>query len=132
MEGLTTMSSELKACPFCGGETLEMDRDPITKSWFVSCYECPCEGISNLTTKQDAIHKWNTRQSPWIPISSGRLPEINSSGLYNVIRNDTLLGEVYRILTGDELKDRINAGVNDFIAYMPIEPYTQEDEKCAE
>lgn len=53
------MTEELKSCPFCGGETLEMDRN--NGEWFVTCYECPCQGVEGNLTREQAIKAWNTR-----------------------------------------------------------------------
>ena len=47
--------SELKRCPFCGGEA------SLCNYYFVQCKKC---GISTLTfiTKEEAIKAWNTRK----------------------------------------------------------------------
>ena len=60
--------SELKPCPFCGGEvvlsSLEYhDKDNDTY-YGVDClnYECvACGNIPRFTRKEDAINAWNRR-----------------------------------------------------------------------
>ena len=54
------MSEELKPCPFCGSEILELDRNLSNINdfgwyWFVSCYDCPCRGMSNCKTTLEPI-----------------------------------------------------------------------------
>jgi len=56
---------ELKPCPFCGSDILEMDRelaefDNQAERWFITCYECPCQGVIG-DDKQEAIEAWNKR-----------------------------------------------------------------------
>ena len=52
--------TELKPCPFCGGNNISVKYRSITEAWKVFCYDCNAEGpdssIDNI-----AIEKWNTR-----------------------------------------------------------------------
>ena len=58
------MSSELKPCPFCGGEAElntidESDSTVINAVW---CIDCESEG-GYYSTEAKAIKTWNTRTS---------------------------------------------------------------------
>ena len=50
------MSSNLKPCPFCGGEAEFYE---FTCFW-VSCKDCWCETFT-YDTKQEAVEAWNRR-----------------------------------------------------------------------
>ncbi len=54
-------SSELKACPFCGGSDLKIIETPV--SFSVSCGNCVINGHLG-TTELEAITAWNTRPHP--------------------------------------------------------------------
>lgn len=59
--------SELKPCPFCGGEAKTMEQH----RWWVFCPECMCdlgfEGMDesgcygHFDTEAEAVEAWNTR-----------------------------------------------------------------------
>ena len=57
--------SELKCCPFCGGEaTLKRDQKDDFVEWSVGCYNrgCVCSAHTYCyDNKDDAIRDWNTR-----------------------------------------------------------------------
>lgn len=57
--------SELKCCPFCGGEaTLERDQKDDFVEWSIYCYNrgCVCSAHTYCyDNKDDAIRDWNTR-----------------------------------------------------------------------
>ena len=61
------MSEELKACPFCGCEDVEVFHHPdrggmIGDSWHVECGAEKCgNGTCHHETKAEAITAWNTR-----------------------------------------------------------------------
>ena len=59
--------SELKCCPFCGGEaTLKRDQKDDFVEWSVSCYNrgCVCSAHTYCyDNKDDAIRDWNTRKA---------------------------------------------------------------------
>ena len=52
--------SELKRCPFCGGEA-ELDCKGNFKDWFVKCKRCFCKTPIFLL-EHFAIVAWNTRK----------------------------------------------------------------------
>lgn len=54
--------SELKFCPFCGGEAKYMEIKDFFISRFVTCTKCGIETPRNCLTRKDAIKKWNTRK----------------------------------------------------------------------
>lgn len=68
--------TELKPCPFCGGEAVLDRLIPITRplQYFVYCKSCAVES-AGYPNRQLAIKAWNTRQPQgidWQPI--GKLP----------------------------------------------------------
>lgn len=58
--------SDLKCCPFCGGEaTLKRDQKDDFVEWSVGCYNrgCVCSAHTYCyDNKDDAIRDWNTRK----------------------------------------------------------------------
>ena len=55
--------SELKPCPFCGGEGCLQRHDFVgyTDTFGVVCLDCGCETRQFYDTKKDAIEAWNRR-----------------------------------------------------------------------
>ena len=55
--------SELKPCPFCGGEGCVQEHVFIglTSTFGVVCLDCCCETRQFYYTKEDAIEAWNRR-----------------------------------------------------------------------
>jgi hypothetical protein len=51
---------ELKPCPFCWSENVEMQCDESDDDWFVFCYGCKCGGTI-CHTEQEAAAAWNRR-----------------------------------------------------------------------
>ena len=52
--------TELRKCPFCGGEA---DTYPYDFSgWYIGCSECSCD-LGVFDTKEEAIEAWNKRVS---------------------------------------------------------------------
>ena len=59
--------SELKPCPFCGGEATIASLGGDEQNWWLGCME-ECKygfevGVSGLETLDDLKQAWNTRQS---------------------------------------------------------------------
>lgn len=54
--------SELKCCPFCGGEAKYMEIKDFFISRFVTCTKCGIETPRNCLNRKDAIKRWNTRK----------------------------------------------------------------------
>ena len=52
------MSEEIKPCPFCGSEDVEVF--PNYGHYFAACCDCGSEG-PNKERKEEAIRKWNQR-----------------------------------------------------------------------
>lgn len=52
------MSEEIKPCPFCGSEDVEVF--PNYGRYFAACCDCGSEG-PNKERKEEAIRKWNQR-----------------------------------------------------------------------
>ena len=53
--------SELKCCPFCGGEAKYMEIKDFFISRFVTCTKCGIETPRNCLNRKEAIKRWNTR-----------------------------------------------------------------------
>lgn len=53
--------SELKCCPFCGGEAKYMEIKDFFISRFVTCTKCGIETPRNCLNRKDAIKQWNRR-----------------------------------------------------------------------
>lgn len=59
------MSEQLKPCPFCGGNNVELVNGDI--SFWINCVDCFTEGpLAEI--EEQAKDKWNTRASTWHPI----------------------------------------------------------------
>lgn len=54
------MSKELKSCPFCGSENIEIYRDWFSDYWIIGCRECEAER-NRFLCRADAVTFWNTR-----------------------------------------------------------------------
>lgn len=55
--------SELKCCPFCGGEAKYISfTQGLFVQRFVTCTKCGIETKRNYLKKEDAINQWNTRK----------------------------------------------------------------------
>lgn len=77
--------NQLKPCPFCGSNDLDVKRIQHSQNEAVYCVrclgECECEGPVEFT-RDDAKQKWNTRteverlraERRWIPVEE-QLPE---------------------------------------------------------
>lgn len=52
--------TELKPCPFCGSEDVQLTGTDLT-GWYVICWDCG--GRGGLAHRQEkAIEKWNDRK----------------------------------------------------------------------
>jgi len=57
--------TELKPCPFCGGEARTLD-DMTPRYWYIQCLDCEMEfncsrEVYHFDTEQEAIDAWDTR-----------------------------------------------------------------------
>lgn len=68
--------NELLPCPFCGGEDIATSYhcDTIGGEEIHSIQCTRCSGGRFLDSLEEVQNRWNTRQSPWVPVSE-RLPE---------------------------------------------------------
>ena len=61
--------TELRKCPFCGGEATASEIQDTwqndTRHWYILCDECSCclGGYGEFTTEEEAIEAWNKRVS---------------------------------------------------------------------
>ena len=77
--------SELKPCPFCGGEDIVLFELKASKDCWVECKKCwASSNVFKLDAKAEAIAAWNTRPSPWIPITPETMPEESDETEYIV------------------------------------------------
>lgn len=53
---------ELRPCPFCGSEDLNLDNLGQRNDWFVNCNICEIQQIANYTEAQ-AVALWNRRET---------------------------------------------------------------------
>ena len=51
--------SDLKRCPFCGGEAKIQSN--LLHNYRIYCVECGCQTISWSESKEKAIEAWNRR-----------------------------------------------------------------------
>ena len=54
------MKTELKPCPFCGGEADIWETDRVTHPYQVMCLTCYC-GTDASIDEETAIEAWNRR-----------------------------------------------------------------------
>lgn len=72
--------SDLKPCPFCGGEARY-----YVDNKYADCHQVICTKCAVTKSDEDyeyVISDWNTRASGWISVSE-RLPEANMPVLVN-------------------------------------------------
>lgn len=75
----TSQTSELKPCPFCGGQAVIHRIGNSRQSSRLGCEDCSCDLEANETAERTGS-AWNRRAdaSQWIPVSE-RLPEEDQS-----------------------------------------------------
>lgn len=68
--------SDLRECPFCGGEArlvgIQKTGEAPFNHWIIQCTKCLC-GTDWEDGKENATKAWNARRSPWVKCSD-RLP----------------------------------------------------------
>ena len=67
--------SELKSCPFCGGEAIQMQIESVLTKvtiYFVQCINCK-SGTKYGEDKEQTIKAWNTR------------PQIDAEAIFNIV-----------------------------------------------
>lgn len=100
--------SELKPCPFCGGEA-GFQYGYFNSDVYVRCNECrACSEVR--VSEKAAIAAWNRRADGWIPVSE-RLPNVpeKKDGKYNfnkcLVTNGKFISIAYRDMVAYPLKD---------------------------
>jgi Lar family restriction alleviation protein len=84
--------SELKKCPFCGGEAdiEEIPGSPFTDepyTWGVGCKECNIGWYEE--TKEESIAKWNRRAQPEnMPLTLDELRQMDGEPVYFIRLDD--------------------------------------------
>ena len=51
--------AELKPCPFCGGQNINIRKGKY--AWNIECYNADCGAYITKVLKQTAIEAWNRR-----------------------------------------------------------------------
>ena len=72
--------TELKPCPFCGGDDLSLDNLGDDNSWNIECNNCDM-GQHAVHTELGAIAAWNTRTTDTELTRLKRQVEVLSRGL---------------------------------------------------
>lgn len=54
------MSEELKPCPFCEGEEIEI-APGLKDDWYIGCLTCDYQIRCKHSTEEDTVRYWNTR-----------------------------------------------------------------------
>ena len=68
--------SELKPCPFCGCQTatdIKLTDIGVGSNYVMECDNCAAS-TGAIPYDEDTIEAWNTRASPWKPVSEEGLP----------------------------------------------------------
>lgn len=93
--------SELKPCPFCGGEA-EMHHEGRGDVWVVSCKVSRCAGYEEFgawgyETKHNAIEAWNTRheQREYLLEHFRRCGEFKCAECLYSLCEDSIYGKLY-------------------------------------
>jgi len=65
--------SELKPCPFCGGEAKRTDIEEEGENFggsYISCKRCLASSNLEFGRKENFVRNWNRRASGWQPIET--------------------------------------------------------------
>lgn len=62
--------SELKHCPFCGGNELSLYQLDVGKAHMVFCRACRAEGPVAAIDEDQSIEAWNTRTPDYATLSA--------------------------------------------------------------
>jgi Lar family restriction alleviation protein len=75
------MTTELKPCPFCGGEAT-VDYMAHWEWYLIKCDNdgCPVACVTDSDSKEEAIERWNSRTSGWRSCKDSQ-PEIGQTVL---------------------------------------------------
>ena len=65
--------TNLKPCPFCGGEAGVYKRFDIPEIWAVACTNCGVETFVDYSKYRQAVSGWNNRA--WIELWKRRKPD---------------------------------------------------------
>ena len=115
------MQSELKPCPFCGGNAEHMS----TSSSWVRCEDCGAE-IQCQETKEDAVRMWNRRaalsdQERAVEADTGTL----RTHIGKSTANDCWFVRVYPCLSENDARS-VQSRIRSALVDVPVEP-VQDD-----
>jgi len=95
--------SELKNCPFCGGEAIQNEPEQHGgmggeyESVTIVCKECRVKlhgrGDNWATAEQEAIDAWNTRADGWISVEDEPVAQCRKVEVYN---GEDVFIDIYR------------------------------------
>ena len=133
--------TELKRCPFCGGEAEYSMIDSSstipfgTINHFVTCKNHCLEGLySRGNTKEEAIEAWNTRPNPW---HTGT-PTEEGEYLVQHLSDAEYCGSKFFVAKWDGEKFIINPRPPIIVtspngtAWQKIEPYKENEDGCTD
>lgn len=120
--------TELKPCPFCGGEAyIKEECDSFScYSYVARCKKCLVEVRTDLDMTKDvnynkerAIEAWNKRPNPWhtgTPSEGGRFLVCLKNGTYDIYE----FGKEYKAW---------DIGFSDVLAWQKITPFEASKER---
>lgn len=113
------MSKELKPCPFCGGEDIEIDPDGHG-GWFVGCPLCDYNFYFPNCTEYEAARRWSNR-----PVEDALIAEITRyrRALHN-LKGDCTLRK--RFAVSDEEKLFLAETILHIEAELDLNPDTEK------
>jgi len=130
--------SELKPCPFCGGDGLDFDSYPSTQFWndpeaTVTHVWCECGGAGPVgPDREGAVSQWNTRTPPTLP--RVKPEDLVDNEWYLVVNKngDQCIGKAYWDMSGMPLgiwlNDVLWLGENLHAIFGPLPKFRLEGE----
>jgi len=125
--GRKNMKTELKPCPFCGGEANVFYVDHYEGYFIAKCNECGA--TIRRSESKEAIKAWNARKNPWhtgTPTEEGDYFVAFRWGYDNKIMHDMASRVLYGATTFVNGNWRIDLPYV-VIAWKKIEPFKEEN-----
>lgn len=114
--------SELKPCPFCGGEAYVSNGVP--RLWYVHCPECIIDGPIN-NTEAKAIEAWNHRAQPaqaetGIHEAQGQIEFLDK-------KNNALLAAIRKVMArlADLLDEDQFKEIEEIVSFAGVQPQAE-------
>lgn len=125
--------TELKSCPFCGGEAV-LKKASLRDVAYVRCNNNQCAlfcGTIGKNTEEEAIKAWNTRANPWhtgTPTEDGKYLVQYRTGFMEFLSyrdGKWLAKETTETMWGTRLKTKRDDVTDLVVAWQKIEPYKE-------